>query len=108
MGVTKDQSSKWQKLAAVPEKEFEEAINRPATKPSTNHIIRANVKTQPIKPMDSDALWWWGTLKDMGRDNKFSKSMSELIAEMTPAMQADMDIYLPRLIRFLDEYRKEN
>ena len=29
MGVTKDQSSKWQKLAAVPEDEFKEVLLQP-------------------------------------------------------------------------------
>ena len=35
MGITKDQSSTWQKLANVPEDEFDAAITMPGTKPST-------------------------------------------------------------------------
>lgn len=38
MGVTKDQSSKWQKLANIPEDEFEKAISLPGAKPSTNWL----------------------------------------------------------------------
>jgi len=40
MGITKDQSSKWQKLAAIPDNEFEEAVSLPGSKPSTSHILK--------------------------------------------------------------------
>jgi hypothetical protein len=41
MGISKDQSSKWQKLAAVPDKEFEEAITIPGSRPknSANGLV---------------------------------------------------------------------
>jgi ribosomal protein L40E len=40
LGVTKDQSSQWQKLAAVPEAEFEAALAG-SEKPSLKHIVEA-------------------------------------------------------------------
>ncbi len=34
-GISKDQSSRWQKLANVPEGDFEDALRAPEEKPST-------------------------------------------------------------------------
>jgi hypothetical protein len=39
MGISRKQSSEWQKLAKVPEEEFEAAITMPGTKASARHII---------------------------------------------------------------------
>jgi hypothetical protein len=47
LGITKDQSSDWQKLAKVPQDEFEAALADKTTKPSTNGIIRANAEPKP-------------------------------------------------------------
>ncbi len=43
MGVSKDQSSKWQKLAEVPNEDFEEALANPRVMPSTQGIIKTAV-----------------------------------------------------------------
>jgi len=40
LGISKDQSSQWQKLAKVPDEEFEEAVS--AERPSTSGIIAAS------------------------------------------------------------------
>ena len=39
LGISHDQSSEWQKLAAVPDNTFEQAFNEPGTRPSTSGII---------------------------------------------------------------------
>lgn len=41
LGVSKDQSSKWQRLADVPDDEFDAALGDKTAKPTTNGIIRA-------------------------------------------------------------------
>ncbi|SRR5258708_969021 len=41
-GVTPRQAKSWEKLAAVPEKEFEMALEDQTAKPTTNGIIKAN------------------------------------------------------------------
>lgn len=103
MGITKDQSSKWQQLAAVPEKEFEDAINLPGTRPSTNHILKKHEPITPQPRMNGNALWWWGRLMDMERDNRFSTSIAELLDQMTDAMRADTERLLPKLRDYLNE-----
>jgi hypothetical protein len=40
-GISKDQAKQWEKLAAVPEREFKQALADKTTMPTTNGIIRA-------------------------------------------------------------------
>jgi len=62
LGITRDQSSKWQHLASVPEEEFERAVNDDGPKPTTEDIINANVLREHPQPrMDPQALWIWGS-----------------------------------------------
>jgi hypothetical protein len=49
IGISRDQSSKWQRLAGVPQAEFDAAL-KDADRPTTDGIIRA---TAP-------ASWKWG------------------------------------------------
>ena len=99
MGVTKDQSSKWQKLAAVPEDEFEKAVSVQGSKPSTNHIIK---KKATENRMDSDALWLWGTLRDMREMKLFDKNMDDIVSEWTPAMKEDAESIIPKLKEWIN------
>lgn len=103
MGVTKDQSSKWQKLANIPEDEFEKAIDIPGAKPTTVHLLNEQ-KPRP-KQMDKDALWWWGRLIEMKEDRRLKTSLNDLLQEMTPAMQNDMESLLPELLEYINEYQ---
>ena len=98
MGITKDQSSKWQRLAAVPEAEFEAAVSQPG-KVSTTHII--SPKQEQPKRMDSLALWFWGRLIDMERNQLFERSVDSLMDEMTDAMRQDAERLFPKLKRWL-------
>lgn len=67
LGISKDQSSQWQKLAKIPEDEFEEAVR--AERPSTSGIIAASApRPEPKKnAVDDHALWFWGRLLDIER-----------------------------------------
>ncbi len=62
LGVTRDQSSRWQALAGVPEEDFEKSLGA-KKKPSTSGII-----AKPRK-MPETSLWLWGRLSP-----KFSMS----------------------------------
>ena len=69
LGVTKDQSSNWQKLAAVPQEQFDAALGDKTVKPTTTSIIRANAEPKPkVTPVDEDALWLWGRLCEFKRN----------------------------------------
>ena len=100
MGVTKDQSSKWQQLAKVPEKEFEAAINLPGSVPSANHLLKKDAP-EPVKRMNKDALWVWGRLRDL--QPHFRQPLSELKEDMTENMLRDVEAIIPQLRSWIDE-----
>ncbi len=93
MGVTKDQSSKWQKLANIPDDEFEEAVTMAGAKPSTNHLLKekesqkSDAVKEEVKRMDQTALWLWGLLTKMDRDKVFDTSLKDLEDEWTDGMK---------------------
>jgi hypothetical protein len=89
LGISKDQASKWQQLADVPDAEFEAALAAPK-KPSTSGILKKNKPKPKKKPMDPKALWLWGRLRDFERDGLLELEPAALLAEMTDAMQADV------------------
>jgi hypothetical protein len=67
--VTKRQSHEWQKLAAVPEGLFEQALAEPNA--STSGIITRHEVAErgPVPAMDNHkALWLWGRLLDFERE----------------------------------------
>ena len=54
MGINKDQSSKWQKMAAIPQEEREGYLSQPGI-PSTEGMIRAHELKQNPPPASKDA-----------------------------------------------------
>ena len=97
MGISKQQSSRWQKLAEVNEKEFESALADPEEKPSTSGMIRkANGKQNK---MDEDALWLWGRMRDF-ESRIFDRNIAFLIDEMTVTMQSDLQRIAPQMVIF--------
>jgi hypothetical protein len=88
--ISNTQAKRWQKLADVPDKDFEEALSTPS-RPSTTGIL----KTRPAppaakKPMDEDALWLWGRLRDFEGRGVFSADPHQLIDELTDSMRSDV------------------
>ncbi len=98
LGISRDQSSKWQKLAGVPEEEFEAALAGPG-KPSTSGIISDRPRQEP---MDPQALWVWGRLRDFERVGLLEKDPQAFLPEMTEPMQADVR----RLVRPVTDWLK--
>lgn len=103
IGITRDQSSKWQQLAAIPKAEFERAVTGSGPKPSTEGLVNAQkLKADPpAARMDPDALWFWGRLRDFERSDLFSRDPNDLIEAMTDSMRDDVSRIRPRLLSWL-------
>ncbi|WP_244827656.1 hypothetical protein [Caballeronia sp. TF1N1] len=103
LGLTRDQSSKWQKLAQIPEAEFEAALRDPDKKPSTAALIREirDPIAARVQRLPDDALWLWGRLCDFERDGFAAKKPRPVLNTMTDAMQADVRRIAPMAIAFL-------
>lgn len=104
MGVTKDQSSNWQKLAEVPEKEFEEIINDKGMPISGGQVLSTVSPPQTTEKIDVSVLWLWGRLRDMEKDNIFARPLSEYVNSMTNGMKPDALRIIPKLTQWLNEY----
>jgi hypothetical protein len=62
LGVSKKQLSDWQKLADVPDQQFEGALADSTVKPTTAGIIRATSEPKS-QPVADEALWLWGSAR---------------------------------------------
>jgi len=104
-GVSKKQSSDWQKLADIPEQEFEAALTDQTAKPTTAGIIRANEEPKP-NPVSEEALWLWGTLCDFEREGLLEKDPREILSSMTPKMLDEVHTLAPRVATWLKKIGK--
>lgn len=100
LGVTKQQSSDWQKLAAVPEKEFEAALADPTAKPTTEGIIKANEPPKP-NPVSPEAMRLWGRLRDFVDSGVLEKDPAEVMETLTDQLRDDVHRYAPRIAAWL-------
>jgi len=105
LGVSRDQSSTWQQLARVPNDEFEAALGGEA-KPSTTRMVNgANAERRD--PMDPQALWLWGRLRDLEREGFFDLVPMSLLGEMTDAMRDDVMRIIPLAMDWLKGFEHE-
>ena len=83
-GISYDQSSQWQKLAAVPDDQFEADLSDPMWRPTTSGLLeRADARERgplPVLKGDEDALWLWGTLIDCYERGLLRRDTHELMA----------------------------
>lgn len=98
-GISDAQAKRWQKLADIPDAEFEQALQEPDRKPSTTGII----KTRNNSQAPDDALWLWGRLRDFERDGYLAKDINLLVSEMSDALQSDVRRIVPQLMDWLGE-----
>lgn len=102
LGISKQQSSDWQRLAAVPEDDFEAALSDRNKKPTTAGIIRDATLADPERvPVAPDALWLWGRLRDFDRDGLLTKDPSDVLLTMTSEMLDDVHTLAPRVAAWL-------
>jgi len=100
LGVSKDQSSKWQKLAEVSDEQFELAVTDRTRRATTNGIIR---ETSPPKvvQVSTEAIRLWGEVCDLTTPEWLARSPAEVMSTMTPQMLDDIHERVPRLIAWL-------
>jgi hypothetical protein len=102
LGVSKKQSSDWQKLADIPDDQFEAALKSSA-KPTTSGIIAAHTPPaeKPRDKVDPRALWLWGRLQDFEREGLLDADPADLIASMLDHMKMTTQELAPRVAAWL-------
>lgn len=98
-GVTVDQAKQWEKLAAVPDEVFDEALIS-AEMPTTIGIITATAEPKD-NPVADDAAWLWGKLKAFQSHGLLDKDPMAIMATMTDAMKDEVHILAPRIASWL-------
>lgn len=99
-GVSERTAQRWQQLASVDDRVFEEALRAPE-KPSTNAILKKS--SAPAQKMNLDSLWIWGRARDFERERFREKLVDELLDGMTDTMRADMERIAPIMADFFNE-----
>lgn len=97
-GTSERTAQRWQELANVDREAFEAALANPDEKPTTAGIIGGG----KIKRMDDDALWLWGTLRDVEKRGILRRDIEELLDGMTATMVADVRRIAPMLINWIE------
>lgn len=99
VGISPTQASRWERLADVPEDDFEAALAGP-DKPTTRGILAAHSEPRQ-SPVDPRALWLWGRLLDFEREGLLSADPNALTRTMLEHMQATTAEMAPRVAAWL-------
>jgi len=99
----KRSSSQWQKLGAMPQREFDLAIGESVKPPTTKGILRAAADPdgQPKRKVSPEALWLWGRLLDFERDGLLGESPDDVLRTMTEPMKDDVHRLAPKVAGWL-------
>jgi len=100
LGISKKQSSAWQKLADVPDEQFELAVTDRTRRATTNGIIRETTPPKVVQ-VSAEAIRLWGEVCDLTTPEWLSRSPAEVMSTMTPQMLDDVHERVPRLIAWL-------
>jgi hypothetical protein len=107
LGISKQQSSDWQRLADVPQEKFEAALTDPIQRPTTAGIINSvDPVRAKVAAVSNEALWLWGRLKDFDRNGLLAVDPNTTILTMTPEMLDDVHRLAPRVVAWLQKIGK--
>ena len=101
IGISRNQSSKFQRLAEVPEKEFEEALADKNVMPSTVGLI-AKVSGSEGK-IHPSAIWIKSRIQDFEREHMAALNPKEAAHEMTEGMIKEVIKGAPKMITWLQQ-----
>lgn len=106
LGISKQQSSDWQRLAAIPADQFESDLADPMWRPTTAGLLeRQDARERgpfPEPHGDEDALWLWGALIDVKERGLLARDQRELMATpMHDHMRATLYELAPRIAAWL-------
>ncbi len=111
-GITKDESSRFQKLAEVPEALFEEKLNTPYGHPSPVAIIashkgaKVTTPSAPVKESDIRALSMWGYFRDFKHAKVEVDEIEFLLSECTEKMRKDFVLWIPIVEAWIKEIKR--
>ena len=102
IGISRQQSSDWQKLAEIPKEQFEARLNDTSLpKPTTAELIRKPTPKQEPQ-ISSDVLFVWGRICDFERHSCCDDlDPRATFNAMHASMQDDILRILPKLIPWL-------
>ena len=104
LGITKDQSSQWQQVAAIPKRERETYIAESPIPTASGLLSSHKAKRAPKESapkMDPDALWVWGRMCDFETVSQCHFPFFLVISKLS-LDRLDVDLDLPFLfVRFI-------
>lgn len=93
LSITRDQSSDWQKLAAIPEPEFEQRLRAASADPAvltTAKMLRPVAKPMKEDPFEEERETWAGVSGWLGRVRDLPP-LDERYARLAPPARAARD-----------------
>ncbi len=104
--ISRQTANRYQKLAVIPEQDFEVAIRKPERKPTTAKLIREAYSPPQPRMNDAAALWIWGRAREFERRGLLDRSPLDLFQALVPNMQNDMRRLVPILADFYQQFRE--
>jgi hypothetical protein len=105
-GITRTESTKWQRLAKIPKRQIEKLLADKTTVHSGHSIIRATEERKDKTSVSSEAVGLWSMLRDFENDGLLEKEPAEVLAAMTPAMLDQVHVLAPKVARWLKRIGK--
>lgn len=101
LGISKNQSSQWQKLGAMPQRDFDLAIGA-SVMPTTKGVLREFEPEKKGVPVHQDILWLWGRLRDFERNGLLAQDPTEVMClKATDEMRDDIHTLAPKVSAWL-------